>query len=119
MTPCFHEDGEVALRNGTCSGCGKTPEELDGNPSPITLNDEQALVAKKMNIAVTKFAAKMKSQMVHMLLDGTAKGWDTVPAYIFLDAFNESVDCIRDGTSITDATVSEAIYAMLIGMRSK
>jgi len=120
MIPCVKVDGDCALKNGVCIGCGKKPEEIHGVPQEeITLSPEQALVAKKMNIAVNKFSAKMKAAMISTIIDGTYKGWDTVPAWTLLDSFNDSVDNVREGRSISESTVDIAVNAMLINMRDK
>jgi len=118
LTPCFHEDGEDALRNGSCIGCGKTPAELEAELAKptVVLTEDQKAMARKINHAVNVFASKMKAKMIKSMLAGKT-GWDTLPAWQFMDGFDKNVNNIREANDIAESTVDLANFSMMIGMR--
>jgi hypothetical protein len=118
MTPCYVEDGEEALVGGKCAGCGKTPDETNQENVAPVLPEDRAATFRKMNKHINMFAAKMKKKMLKGLLEGKT-GWDTWPAWKFMDGLNKNVDHIRAGEKVSEATVDLANYAMLIEMRQK
>ena len=118
MTPCFREDGDVALKGGVCQGCGKTPAELETD-GDIKIPETMIPVIRKINSVVNDHAKKMKATMVKALIEGKMEGWDTKPAWQLTDSFDEHVNMIREGKNIPQASVGISIDAALIAMRQK
>jgi hypothetical protein len=118
MAPCFMEDGADALRNGNCISCGKTPAEIEAELTKptVVLTEEQRAMARKINHAVNVFAGKMKAKMIKSMVAGKT-GWDTLPAWQFMDGFDKNVNNIREATDIAESTVDLANFSMMIGMR--
>jgi len=126
VTPCYVTDGDVALDGaGKCMGCGRTVAQITTpgtTPAPAVpatiLDEEQAAEMKKIHKTAFNFHKEMEGNMAAGLIKGK-KGWQTEPAWVFLDKIEESFANLKDGKDVAKECVDIANFCMFIWNKAK
>jgi predicted Fe-S protein YdhL (DUF1289 family) len=122
LSPCYITDGEVSLDKDTnkCIGCGKTKEEIDNPPIPgkvakekVQLTLEQVHEMKKIHKSLFSFLKAMEEAMCNGLVNGK-KGWNTDPAYLFVNKAQESFNNILAEKDVEKECIDIANFMMMI-----